>query len=80
MRNAGTHAAGVIITDKPMIEYMPLHRPTGNSAEDSPVKTVTQFEMSILDSSGLAQGRLSRPGNPDHHGARLRFDLPAARH
>jgi DNA polymerase-3 subunit alpha len=53
VRNAGTHAAGVIITDKPIIEYLPLHRPTGSSASDSPVKTVTQFEMSILDSLGL---------------------------
>jgi DNA polymerase-3 subunit alpha len=53
VRNAGTHAAGVIITDKPAIEYIPLHRPTGASAEDSPVKTVTQFEMSVLDSLGL---------------------------
>ena len=53
VRNAGTHAAGVIITDRPTIEYIPLHRPTGNSAEDSPVKTVTQFEMQILDSLGL---------------------------
>ncbi len=52
VRNAGTHAAGVIITDKPIIEYLPLHRPTGSSA-DSPVKTVTQFEMSILDLLGL---------------------------
>ena len=53
VRNAGTHAAGVIITDKPITEYIPLHRPTGNSAEDSPVKTVTQFEMSTLDALGL---------------------------
>ena len=53
VRNAGTHAAGVIITDKPVIEYIPLHRPTGQSAEESPIKTVTQFEMSVLDSLGL---------------------------
>jgi DNA polymerase III subunit alpha len=53
VRNAGTHAAGVIITDKPAIEYMPLHRPTGSSAEDSPVKTVSQFEMSIIESQGF---------------------------
>ena len=53
VRNAGTHAAGVIITDKPVIEYIPLHRPTGSSAAASPVKTVSQFEMSILDSLGL---------------------------
>jgi len=53
VRNAGTHAAGVIITDKPIVEYIPLHRPTKSSAEESPVKTVTQFEMSIVDELGL---------------------------
>ncbi len=52
IRNAGTHAAGVIITDKPIIEYIPLHRPTSGS-EESPIKTVTQFEMSIVESLGL---------------------------
>jgi DNA polymerase III subunit alpha len=53
VRNAGTHAAGVIITDKPIIDYIPLHRPTGSSLADSPVKTVTQFEMSVLEKLGL---------------------------
>ena len=52
VRNAGTHAAGVVVTDRPVVDYLPLHRPTG-SAEDSPVKTVTQFEMSIIDAQGL---------------------------
>ncbi len=53
VRNAGTHAAGLIITDRPVIEYIPLHRPTGQSAEDSPIKTVSQFEMSTIESLGL---------------------------
>jgi DNA polymerase-3 subunit alpha len=53
VRNAGTHAAGVIITDEPTIEYIPLHRPTGNQAGETPIKTVTQFEMNVLDSLGL---------------------------
>lgn len=53
VRNAGTHAAGVIISDKPIVEYVPLHRPTGGAAGESPVKTVTQFEMNVLDSLGL---------------------------
>jgi DNA polymerase-3 subunit alpha len=52
VRNAGTHAAGVVITDKPILEYLPLHKPTG-SAQDSPIKTVTQFEMSVIDNQGL---------------------------
>src|SRR5688500_18463459 len=52
VRNAGTHAAGVVISDQPLIEYLPLHRPTSN-AEETPIKTVTQFEMGILDSLGM---------------------------
>jgi DNA polymerase-3 subunit alpha len=52
VRNAGTHAAGVVITDKPIIEYAPLHRPT-NTSEDNPVKSVIQFEMSIVEAMGL---------------------------
>ncbi len=53
IRNAGTHAAGVIITDKPVVEYIPLHRPTGGSEEGVPIKTLTQFEMSTIESLGL---------------------------
>jgi DNA polymerase-3 subunit alpha len=52
VRNAGTHAAGVVIGDKPLIEYLPLHRPTSGS-EETPIKSVTQFEMGILDSLGM---------------------------
>ncbi len=52
VRNAGTHAAGVVITDIPMVEYIPLHRPT-NGSEESPIKTVTQFEMGIIEKLGL---------------------------
>lgn len=53
VRNAGTHAAGVVVTDKPIVEYIPLHRPTSSSVEDTPIKTVTQFEMSTIDHLGL---------------------------
>ena len=52
VRNAGTHAAGVVISDKPIMEYLPLHRPTSGS-EETPIKTVTQFEMGMLDSLGM---------------------------
>src|SRR5678816_1397203 len=30
-RNAGTHAAGIIIGDKPLVDYLPLHRPIGET-------------------------------------------------
>jgi len=52
VRNAGTHAAGVVISDEPIISYLPLHRPT-SQAEDTPIKSVTQFEMSIIENQGL---------------------------
>jgi len=56
VRNAGTHAAGVVIADRPLVDYVPLHRPTGAAAAttgDSPIKIVTQFEMGVLDSLGM---------------------------
>ena len=58
VRNAGTHAAGVIIADKPISEYIPLHRPTGSgvlgsATSENPIKTVTQFGMTTLDSLGM---------------------------
>jgi DNA polymerase-3 subunit alpha len=53
IRNAGTHAAGVVISDRPLVEYVPLHRPTRGALEDSPVAAVTQFEMQVLDKLGL---------------------------
>ncbi|MBN2258515.1 MAG: DNA polymerase III subunit alpha [Anaerolineaceae bacterium] len=52
VRSAGTHAAGVVISDRPLVEYIPLHRPT-NDSENSPIKIVTQYEMNVLDSLGL---------------------------
>lgn len=49
-RNASTHAAGVIITDKPVIEYTPLHRPTRGDESGTPV---TQYPMGDLEHIGL---------------------------
>ncbi len=51
VRNVGTHAAGVIISDKPITEYVPLHRPTSN--DETPIKAVTQYEMGVLERLGL---------------------------
>ena len=52
VRNAGTHAAGVVIADKPLIEYAPLHRLTGTPITPQ-LNAVTQFEMNHLESIGL---------------------------
>nr|MBN1228704.1 DNA polymerase III subunit alpha [Anaerolineae bacterium] len=48
-RHASTHAAGVLIADKPLVEYTPLNRATGNAALDS----MSQWPMEIVDSIGL---------------------------
>ena len=50
-RHASTHAAGVIIADKPLVNYTPLHRPTSDSSDVQ--CPTTQFPMEILDSIGL---------------------------
>jgi DNA polymerase-3 subunit alpha len=48
-RHASVHAAGVVVTDKPMVEYIPLARaPKGDSD-----MAVTQFPMSVVESIGL---------------------------
>ena len=52
VRNAGTHAAGVVIADKPLIEYVPLHRLTGTPLSDQ-LNAITQFEMTHLENIGL---------------------------
>ena len=45
-RHASTHAAGVVISDKPMMEYLPLYR--GKKGE-----VVTQFDMKKVEKVGL---------------------------
>ncbi len=46
-RNVGTHAAAVVIGDRPLTEYLPLCRVTGN--ED----VITQWSMSDVEAAGL---------------------------
>ncbi|MGQ9483855.1 MAG: DNA polymerase III subunit alpha [Desulfosoma sp.] len=45
-RHASTHAAGVVIGDKPLVEYVPLFR-------DPDGKVVTQFSMKYVEKAGL---------------------------
>lgn len=44
-RHASTHAAGVVIADKPLVEYVPLYK-NGEAI-------TTQFTMGLLESIGL---------------------------
>ena len=52
IRNVGTHAAGVIISDLPLTEYLPLHRPT-NQNDELPIKSVAQYDMAGINDLGL---------------------------
>lgn len=51
-RHASTHAAGVVITDEPLTEYVPLQlaSPGGEAAKTD---TVTQFPMNDIEALGL---------------------------
>ncbi len=51
VRHTSTHAAGVVITKEPLVEYLPLQRPVrGDSAEDM---AMTQFPMNPIAQLGL---------------------------
>lgn len=52
-RHASTHAAGIIVGDRPLVEYIPLHRQTKGDTEDNILKQVTQFPMETCESIGL---------------------------
>jgi DNA polymerase III subunit alpha len=46
-RNIGTHAAAVVIADKPLTDYVPLSRVSGKS------DIITQWSMNDVESAGL---------------------------
>ncbi|MBE2222153.1 MAG: DNA polymerase III subunit alpha [Anaerolineae bacterium] len=52
-RHASSHAAGVIVSDKPLVEYVPLNRPTSGDEGLGGVDRVTQWPMEIVESIGL---------------------------
>ncbi|MBF0390191.1 MAG: DNA polymerase III subunit alpha [Desulfamplus sp.] len=47
-RHASTHAAGVVISDRPLVDYLPLYR--GKDGE-----VVTQFDMNYVEKLGLVK-------------------------
>jgi DNA polymerase-3 subunit alpha len=46
-RNVGTHAAAVVIADRPLVEYVPLQRVTGKE------EVITQWAMGDVERAGL---------------------------
>ncbi len=47
-RHASTHAAGIVISDRPLVEHLPLY--LGNKKE-----TLTQFDMTWVEKIGLVK-------------------------
>ncbi|MGC8603988.1 MAG: DNA polymerase III subunit alpha, partial [Desulfomonilaceae bacterium] len=47
-RHASTHAAGIVISDSPLVERLPLYK--GNNGE-----TLTQFDMTWIEKIGLVK-------------------------
>lgn len=45
-RHSSTHAAGVVISDKPLVEYLPVYK-------DKKGGIVTQFDMTMVEKIGL---------------------------
>ncbi|MFN2173273.1 MAG: DNA polymerase III subunit alpha [Candidatus Promineifilaceae bacterium] len=52
-RHASSHAAGVIVSDRPLQEYVPLNRPTSGETGLGGVDRVTQWPMEVVESIGL---------------------------
>lgn len=52
-RHASSHAAGVIISDKPLVQYVPLHRPTSGEAGLGGIRSISQWPMEIVEKIGL---------------------------
>jgi DNA polymerase-3 subunit alpha len=46
VRHASTHAAGIVISEKPLVEYLPLYRGQNN-------EVITQFSMNDIGKIGL---------------------------
>jgi DNA polymerase-3 subunit alpha len=74
-RHASTHAAGVVVADKPLVTYTPLHRPTKGGDEGLPV---TQYTMDVLEDTGLL--KIDFLGLSTLTIMRLAVDLIKARH
>ena len=65
LRNASTHAAGVVIGDRPLDELVPLYR---DPRSDMPA---TQFNMKWVEPAGLVKfdflGAQDADGRPERH-------------
>jgi DNA polymerase-3 subunit alpha len=52
-RHAGTHAAGVVIGDKPLCEYAPLYQRSGEASDK--LEVATQYDKDVIEKIGLVK-------------------------
>ena len=60
VRHSSTHAAGVVISNEPLADYIPLYKGSKN-------EIVTQFDMSFHREVGLREIRFPRTKDPHHN-------------
>jgi DNA polymerase-3 subunit alpha len=54
VRHASTHAAGLVVADRPMWEYLPLYRGKSDEAACEGM-LVSQFDMKMVEKTGLVK-------------------------
>ena len=69
-RQAGMHAAGVVIADKPLWEFVPVYQPPGENVAHHPVR------QGRGGGRGPGEVRLPRPQDAHRHPARARPGQP----
>jgi DNA polymerase-3 subunit alpha len=52
-RQDGVHAAAVVLSDKPLVEYLPVQRKPAKKGSTGPHTLVTQFDMGDVEDLGL---------------------------
>ena len=77
-RNASTHAAGVVITDKPVVEYIPLQSNDGQLVTQFPMTTIEELGLLKMDFLGLRTltvidncEKMVQKINPDFHADKI---------
>lgn len=80
-RNASTHAAGVVITDKPIVEYVPLQSNEGQMVTQFPMTTIEELGLLKMDFLGLRTltvidnaEKMIQKTNPDFHADSIPLD------
>ena len=76
-RHASTHAAGVVISNEPITEYVPLHMGEGNICTQFPMTTLEELGLLKMDFLGLRTLTVIRDTvkmAEENHGVKIDID------